>query len=319
MRWIFVTILCVNLALFAYSFFGSVGQVEPEVPVAAIAAPGVKGLVLLEYEAGQDLEVLGLGVADTGVVSVGADAVVDINLGDEAGALALGGEVEVGVDSGAKLTAVLGEGGDLSEVSSGVAFSGVVSTADELALQEQKGLPASVISESEVSEIVVDTAGSEKLCELVGPYEDETEAVGLQERLFDVGVVSQVKDLKVLIGKKYQVHIKPESSRNDAFKRLSELQSRGVDSYVILEGDLKYAVSLGLFRKKSFAERHVKSMAKLGLESKVKEIDQFSVEFWVMLKRPEAEKISDSTWKNVLNEKSKAERRQNICLDVASR
>ncbi len=157
-----------------------------------------------------------------------------------------------------------------------------------------------------------------KMCEMIGPFASREDAKILVERLGSVDVVSEVKNLDLPAGKRYQVFLPPESSKDAAFRRLSELQANGVDSYVIRKGPMANSISLGLFRRKSFAESHVNHLKTLGLEPQIDILEDTVREIWVFLQQGEERKMSDLTWDAIMEELNNVEKRQNFCLDVAS-
>ena len=156
------------------------------------------------------------------------------------------------------------------------------------------------------------------LCNMVGPFSTQDDAAVLEQRLTAVDVASKIKNLDLPAGKRYQVFLPPEPSKDAAFKRLAELQANGVDSYVIRKGPMANSISLGLFRRKSFAESHINHLKTLGLDPKIDVLEDTVREIWVVLDKGEGSKISNLTWKTVMEDINNVEIRQNFCLDVAS-
>lgn len=165
----------------------------------------------------------------------------------------------------------------------------------------------------------VKTHDGKPLCALVGPFKDRDKAGEFIERLTAIEIKGSVKDIELPSGAGYWVYLAPSRDRKEALRRLNELQSKGVDSYVIPKGELENGISLGMFSQKSLADARLKEMESIGLEPKLQEIERSYREIWVMLDQGEDAKMNKFTWQNLLEETNMLERRQNYCLDVASK
>ena len=176
----------------------------------------------------------------------------------------------------------------------------------------EKGLGG---SDADASKAMV---GGKKVCEMIGAFSSRAKAAVLIERLRAVEVTAEVREIDLAVGERYQVYLPSLPNKEEAFRKLAELQASGVDSYVIRKGKFANSISLGLFRKKSFAESHLKGMQDIGLEPKIEVIEDTVRELWVALGYEQAAKMSAFTWKNVMDGINNVERRQNFCFDVAS-
>jgi len=157
-----------------------------------------------------------------------------------------------------------------------------------------------------------------ELCELVGPFPADDGAKSFVERLAAIDIKGEIKNLDLPAGKSYWVYLQPLDTEDAAFRKLAELQSQGVESYIVRRGDLKNAISLGMYSYKDTANSRVAEMKKKGLDPVMQEIERTQHETWVMLRHDQVEKMSDLTWKKVLEGFDSQERRQNFCIDVAS-
>ena len=157
------------------------------------------------------------------------------------------------------------------------------------------------------------------LCEMVGPFAGRDAAAGFVERLaatYEIG--SAVRELELPAGSRYQVYLLPEDSYRSALRRLSELQAKKVDSYIIPSGEFENGISLGMFSQQKLAKQHAADMKAIGLAPRMKEIERTYWEIWVMLNPGEGGKMTSLAWERVLEGLDLPERRQNFCLDVAS-
>jgi len=157
-----------------------------------------------------------------------------------------------------------------------------------------------------------------KLCELVGPFGDESSAADFVNRLASIDVASTVQTVELPAGSSFWVHLAPEESRDAAFRRLGELQSQSIESYVIGSGELENAVSLGVFTVEHLADSHMEKLVSFGLDPIKTEFERKELELWVEIQPLDAEKMSDLTWSRLMEGLSSQERRQNFCLPVAS-
>ena len=168
-----------------------------------------------------------------------------------------------------------------------------------------------------MNETLADNA-SGALCELVGPFETLSGAEDFTQRLSSIDIESKVQSIELPAGKSYWVHLLPEPSSEEAYRKLADLQSQNIESYVIRKGDLENAISLGVFTYEELAMRKLESLKRKGLDAKLREVQRTQTEIWVEISPGEAEKMSTLTWERMLNGLSSQERRQNFCLDVAS-
>ncbi|PCK08778.1 MAG: SPOR domain-containing protein [Alteromonadaceae bacterium] len=257
MRWIFFTLLLLNLLTFA------LGMVVTSQEVANVAGEGVTAS------------------AEGGRSSKGGGA-----------PLVLLGELSESerADLGRKLTLAVG----VSDGKGGGGESPAGKVGDDLG------------------------EGGRKLCEMLGAFPDRLSADDFVERLKAIEVASSVQELELPAGEGYWVYLPPENNRGEALRKLSELQSRGVDSYVIPKGELENGISLGMFSKKNLADARIEQLKSLGLEPKIESIERTYREFWVMLEHREEEKMSDLTWEKTLKDNKMLQRRQNYCFALAS-
>lgn len=161
-------------------------------------------------------------------------------------------------------------------------------------------------------------AALQPLCEIVGPFPNSLEASNFMERLSAIDITSTEHQLELSVGSNYWVYLAPATTRKEARRVLKDLQSRGVDSYVVPKGEYANAISLGMFTKKDLANGVVRKLVDKGFDPNLKVIDRTQIEIWVMVSPADAEKMSDLTWERVMKEIKSQERRENFCLDVAS-
>lgn len=158
----------------------------------------------------------------------------------------------------------------------------------------------------------------EPLCTLVGSFKRLLKAEYFVERLQSLGLSAEVKNLVVDSQPGYWLHLPPEKSRKEALRRLSELQRRGIDSYVIPSGNLANGISLGMFSSKERADSMMSSVSAQGYKPQIVDVPREQKEIWAFLPQGEAAKLSDERWSELLSSEEYIQKRQNVCSDVAS-
>lgn len=156
------------------------------------------------------------------------------------------------------------------------------------------------------------------ICILVGSFERLLLAEYFVEKLTALGVIAEVRDLAINSEPGYWLHLTPEPSRKEALRRLSELQSRGIDSYVIPSGNLENGISLGMFSKRESADSMRETIRRQGYRPEITTVPREKKETWVLLPQGEAGKLSPERWSELLSSEDYIQKRQNLCRDLAS-
>ncbi len=289
MRWIFITLVMINLAVFAWGMVAG-SQEQGSLQVKKLKNPygQYPEIVLLSEQTLDDRDQNRVEVAPEDLkldMSSSEGGVGKVNIADSP---LPEGSVEDEVISS-------GQGGLIQGSSDGGARFEGPAVASPLPMHENK-----------------------LLCELVGPFESREVARDFIARLESIEVVSSERDIELPAGAGYWVYLEPKASRREALRMLGELQSKRIDSYVIPKGDLVNGISLGMFSKKALSDARVKDMRAIGLDPKVEEIERTYREVWVMLNPGEDSKMSKLTWERTTQGIKDLQRRQNYCLEVAS-
>lgn len=156
------------------------------------------------------------------------------------------------------------------------------------------------------------------VCTLVGSFKTLLKAEYFAEALLALGLRAEVKRVAVESDSGYWLYLPPEASRKEALRRLSELQARGVDSYVIPSGNLVNGISLGMFSRRERAEIMLERIKRQGYRPQIVAVPRKVQEIWVFLGQGEAAKLSDKRWLELLSSADYIQKRQNLCADLAS-
>ena len=121
-----------------------------------------------------------------------------------------------------------------------------------------------------------------KTCNAIGPFQDIFSGQALLNQLQAMNIKAALHAVDQPTGPNdYRVVIPPANSLQDAFRKLRELKSRNIDSYVITQGEHALAISLGLFSDEAAAKRMVAMREKQGYKADVVAIPRVNREFWV--------------------------------------
>lgn len=169
------------------------------------------------------------------------------------------------------------------------------------------------------SMINADAPPNGELCSMIGPYEQLLQAEYAVERLIALGAPAKIIPIEIQEGEIFWVYLKPEMSEKEALRRLYELQKKNVESHVITKGELANGISFGRFADYPGAEAKLQEVKNQGYEAAIKRLPKTIQETWVIIDAGFAEKIDVSVWGDLLSKQSGLEKRQNVCLGVASR
>jgi hypothetical protein len=171
---------------------------------------------------------------------------------------------------------------------------------------EQKGESLVLLSELDSSEISYKEAKSKtnqvgnRRCYSVGPLADRIDAKHLKVRAEALGFSSELRGLTTKTSIEHWVHIEPQSNRQQSLRLLRELQGRGIDSYIITQGELAEGISLGLFRNKASAQNLKQKMQDLDYSVVIKEVSRGKKELW--LEFPQVTQLTEAMRMRVVGE-----------------
>jgi cell division protein FtsN len=123
----------------------------------------------------------------------------------------------------------------------------------------------------------------ESMCWSVGPVLAVEDAESLVRNLKVEGYESVMQSLEVSREVQYWVVLPPAQTRREAMDSLRELQSKKIDSYLISSGELKNAISLGLFNKEQSAKGVLANVKEAGFNAELRQKERVQSEFWVRI------------------------------------
>lgn len=97
----------------------------------------------------------------------------------------------------------------------------------------------------------------------------------------------------------YWVLLPPQPSLGEAQARIDELRERGIDSFVVTEGSMSNAVSLGYFPGRASAEQLQRQLAGFGYEAQLVLRYAQKAVHWLDLDETGSERFNDAAWRGV--------------------
>lgn len=105
----------------------------------------------------------------------------------------------------------------------------------------------------------------DRICYSVGPVSTDEEIEQMRAWLEDQGAVPVLRPAERRELAMYWVHFPPFPSRDEAIERVMQMKNEGFeDIYVIPGGDMRYAVSLGVFTRRDSLERRLAELRTRG-------------------------------------------------------
>ena len=119
-------------------------------------------------------------------------------------------------------------------------------------------------------------------CHSLGPFPDPAAARVLADRLSSSGVETVLRNRDTEVSGGWWVYLGPERSRQAAQALTPRLAAGGLDEYYIVpSGDMRNAISLGVFRERGRAEYQAAEARRLGFEPSVRERLVTETAFWL--------------------------------------
>lgn len=265
MKWIFLTLVLANLAYLGYNLTQPAEESLPTVTMAGTIngteatgrGQSVPEIQLLSERSGvSDRELEQKAVLENPVLL--EDATND--------------DVSLDVSSGSNA-------GSSEQESTPEMLAGKDAAEDEPRNDPGSPLESAVVAAPEPEPVVVEVPAG---CQSLGPLPGLIAATDVSERLNGVGLAVQVRAIDRPSGNSdYRVVLPPLPSLQEAFRRLRELKSRDIDSYVITEGVDAQGISLGVFSRQASALLQQQNLAAEGYETRIREIPRVEREYWL--------------------------------------
>lgn len=120
-------------------------------------------------------------------------------------------------------------------------------------------------------------------CQALGPLTDIQQALDLNERLGALGLAGKPVARDEATGDSdFRVLLPPVASLQEAYRRVRELRSLEIDSYVITQGEDMAGISLGVFSTLPAARKYQSALAARGYAAETREIHRQARSYWIV-------------------------------------
>lgn len=141
------------------------------------------------------------------------------------------------------------------------------------------------------------------MCYELGPFTEKEYVSAVKHHLVSrkIDVFRKTDTEKEKIG--YWVFLDPERSRALGRLKVEEVKLLGLNDVVLLtQNNPRYAISLGFFKDKGFANRRLLKAQSLGLAAKMGERYKYEDYQWLILKTDSKNDLTQHEWSNILQE-----------------
>ena len=112
-------------------------------------------------------------------------------------------------------------------------------------------------------------------CWFVSIFEEKAQADKAVAAVQAAQLEARLETVEVADRSDYWVHVGPYASRERALAELQQLRADGIDSFLIGDGELKNAISLGFFSQKASAERLMRKHRDIGQPIRLFEVKRY--------------------------------------------
>ncbi|MCA1799385.1 MAG: SPOR domain-containing protein [Xanthomonadaceae bacterium] len=143
-------------------------------------------------------------------------------------------------------------------------------------------LPAAAIPQDNPPEQPTEADAEAPACQGVGPFSDRDAVIAARDELLDAGIAAlpSAVDASQRLG--FWVHTRPAATREEAAAIIDRLRRAGIrDFYVVTEGEISNAVSLGVFGRPETAEQHAARLRAMGFDVVVGERRREMTAWWL--------------------------------------
>ena len=121
------------------------------------------------------------------------------------------------------------------------------------------------------------------ICYALGPFDGLPQAKNIATKLQDLGAFTSERSETSESPMGFWVYLKSSKSWKDAKDKVIELEQKGVkDMFIVGRGNMKNAVSLGLYKNKEGAQDRINQLKKLGenpkIQTQYKQMDQYWID-----------------------------------------
>ncbi|GAA5525138.1 hypothetical protein Maes01_01703 [Microbulbifer aestuariivivens] len=156
------------------------------------------------------------------------------------------------------------------------------------------------------------------LCTIIGPVEEVYQGEDIVERLAALQIPARLREIQMAGQMRYWVYLSPLGSRQEALRKLRELQAEGVDTYLIPKGSLTNGISFGIFSEEERAESLAAELRQRGYPVLTREEPRTYLERWILLEAGAEAALAEAFWQQLQLDYPQMDRKQNLCQELES-
>jgi hypothetical protein len=140
--------------------------------------------------------------------------------------------------------------------------------AKQINADKIKLLPASAADNPPVAQVSASAQPSTPSCTEIGNF-DAADAKRFEARVASLSLGDRLSQHSVDEPSRFIVFIPPQGSKEGADRKGSELKKLGIKEYYVIQdaGELKWGISLGIFRTEDAARAHLAALGQKGVRS----------------------------------------------------
>ena len=150
------------------------------------------------------------------------------------------------------------------------------------------------------------------LCYVLGPFTSSTEIQGVITRAATTSAVVERRWSSPQQKPGYWVHIPPTATGGEARNTMQRLESAGIsDMQLITSGEMKHAISLGIFSTLERAQKRQMEVEKQGIDAAINEVRIRKRQYWLALRDNKGNRLPRVMLDNLIKgtREAKVERR----------
>ncbi len=153
-------------------------------------------------------------------------------------------------------------------------------------------------------------------CFSLGPLFGGRRVQDLADRIRATGAAVFLHAPQGELEKDFWVMIPPQASRQEAQLRYQEFRARSVDSFVITQGPMANAISLGLFTQEALAEEQVARLEAMGYtDVELRTIPRENQEIWLGIASWQTDPGNAPAWQSLLTRPADRKWRREPCRE----
>jgi len=133
-------------------------------------------------------------------------------------------------------------------------------------------------------------------CAIIGPFTESDAAEDWLAGLVEVGGEGIVEERDEPVSSTWWVHTLPLPGEPEARLLLAELQSKGIDSYYLRDGQLAGGISLGVFSRQESARLAQEQLGRQGYRAEITQIFRNGQRYYIDMRLPDSGLLETPQW-----------------------